>query len=156
MKKILCFFAITLLASSILFAQSRNTRIFTVFTSGGCGCTGSGGAPETFTTHAEVLNKLQLECTGVDFIAWNVTPPANLSIPILLEAAYNEVVSKKDSLDGVLIIGRISGDYRLAFTGLPTIVVYNLFEFMDGHPYHLITTGKIPEESILKRGNDYK
>ena len=85
-----------------------------------------------------------MECKGVDFIDWNVTPSANLSIPILLEAAFNEVTSKKDSLDGVLVIGRISGDYRLAFTGLPTIVVYNLFEFMDGHPYHLFTTGNIP------------
>ena len=156
MKKILFYLTMTILTSSILFAQSRNTRIFTVFTSGGCGCTGSGGAPETFTTHAEVLNKLQQECKGVDFIDWNVTPPANLSIAILLEAAYNEIMSKKDSLDGVLIIGRISGDYRLAFTGLPTIVVYNLFEFMDGQPYHLFATGKVPEESILKRGTDYK
>ena len=147
MKKISLFMVLIGFASVIASAQSQNTKIFTIFTSAGCGCTGSGGAPLTFTTHEMVLTELQKACDRVDFIKWEGT----------YKAAYEEVESNIDSYDGVLIIGRISGDYRLAFTGLPTIVVYNLFEFMDSQPYYLFATGDTDEESnILKGGIDYK
>jgi hypothetical protein len=85
-------------------------------------------------------------CTGIDFIEWE----GNRS------SAFAELTNNMDSYDGVLIIGRLDQDYRLAFTGLPTIVVYNLFEFMDAQPYHLFATGKVPEESVLKGGTGYK
>jgi len=145
MKRI--FFIITVIAvSSVLaFPQSKKTRVFTMFTSYGCGCTGSGGAPEEFTTQEQLMEKLRLSCEDVNFSVWEGT----------YRKACNEVETNKDSYDGVLIIGRISGDYRLAFTGLPTIVVYNLFEFMDAQPYHLFATGKMPGESVLKGGTDY-
>ena len=58
MKKICFVFVSILFTSLILSAQGRNTRIFTVFTSYGCGCTGSGGAPETFTSNDQVLSDL--------------------------------------------------------------------------------------------------
>ncbi len=146
MKKISCFTLLVLFSALFAFTQDRNTKVFTIFTSYGCGCTGSGGAPETFTTHEEVMDELRQSCTGIDFIEWEGNRPS----------ALDELTSNKDSYDGVLIIGRLDRDYRLAFTGLPTIVVYNLFEFMDSQPYHLFATGKIPEESVLKGGTGYK
>ncbi len=145
MKKISFSLALILFSSLFLLAQSKNTTIFTVFTSAGCGCTGSGGAPMTFTTNDQILSALQQACNGVNFIVWEGTR----------STAYDEIQKKKDNYDGVLIIGGIDGDYRLAFTGLPTIAVYNLWEFML-HPYNLFATGEIPEEAILMGGTDYK
>ena len=97
MKKI--FFSLTLIlfSSLVLFSQSRNTRIFTLFTSYGCGCTGSGGAPMTFTTNDDVIAKLQQACDGVDFIVWEGTR----------QDAQVEMQLRKSSYDGVLIIGGI-------------------------------------------------
>ncbi len=146
MKKMTCITLLFLLSALFTLAQGSNTRVFTIFTSYGCGCTGSGGAPETFTTHEEVLDELRNSCTGIDFIEWE----GNRS------SAFAELTNNINSYDGVLIIGRLDNDYRLAFTGLPTVVVYNLFEFMDAQPYHLFASGKIPGESILEGGTNYK
>ena len=99
----------------------------------------------TFTTNDDVIAKLQQACDGVDFIVWEGTR----------KAAYVEMQLKKSSYDGVLIVGGLDGDYRLAFTGLPTIAVYNLWEFMN-QPWDLFKTGKIPEDPILKGGTEYK
>ena len=127
-------------------AQDENTRIFTIFTSSGCGCTGSGGAPWTFTTHEMVLEDLQRACADVDFIRWEGS----------YEDAVSEVENHREDYDGVLIVGRVDWDYRLAFTGLPTIVVYNLFEFMDAQPYYLFATGETDQErNVLRGGTDY-
>jgi len=145
MKKTLFSLVLILCSSLVLLAQNKNTTIFTIFTSGGCGCTGSGGPPLTFTTHDQVMFALKQACNGVDFIRYEGTRTD----------AYVEVQNNKDSYDGVLIIGDIGGDYRLAFTGLPTIVVYNLFEFMN-QPYNLFATGKVPEKTMLKGGTNYK
>lgn len=135
------------MAFSLIFAsaQNENVKLFTIFTSYGCGCTGSGGAPDTYTTQEEVLDELRQACNEIDFIEFEGTSAA----------AYKEVITNKDSYDGVLVIGRLAGDYRLAFTSLPTIVVNNLFKFMDAQPYHLFETGKIDHKSILKGGTDY-
>ncbi len=127
-------------------AQSTPVKVFTIFTSGGCGCTGSGGAPASFMTHDEVVRNLQAACNGVDFVRWEGAAAAG----------YDEVKNHPGKYDGVLIVGRMSGDYRLAFTGVPTIVVYNLFEFMDAHPYHLFVTGQSDEQNnVLKNGTNY-
>ncbi len=148
MKKILFILAVITASSLVLFAQNGNTRIFTIFTSAGCGCTGSGGPPEVFTTHEELLDKLHQACKGIDFIRFEGS----------ITDAYNEVEGHKDNYDGVLIIGRVDGDYRLAFTGLPTIVVYNLWEFQSGHHYHIFHTGKVKddERNILQGGTNYE
>ena len=135
-KRCVLFFALILFSSFLVFAQSRNTRLFTIFTSGGCGCTGSGGPSETFTTHEQVLDGLRESCEGIDFAVFDGS----------ITDAYNEVESNKESYDGVLIIGRVDRDYRLAFTGLPTIVVYNLWEFQSGHHYHIFNTGKVKSD----------
>jgi hypothetical protein len=145
MKRIYFILGLVLFSSLISMAQSRNTKIFTMFSSKGCGCTGSGGAPMTFTTNEQVIYALQQACNSVEFVLWNGTR----------SAACDEIQSKKENYDGVLIIGEIDGDYRLAFTGLPTIVVYNLWEFMV-NPYNLFATGKVQQDGILKGGADYQ
>jgi hypothetical protein len=149
MKKITLLIALVIFSCVFAFAQSRNTKIFTIFTSSGCGCTGSGGPPETFTTNEEVFSNLQKACTGINFIEFKGT----------VKDAYNEVQSNKNSYDGVLIVGQMGNDFRLAFTGLPTIIVYNLFEFQGQHPYHAFATGKFTSDdgsSILNGGSYYK
>ncbi len=148
MKKILFIFAVLISSSLVLFAQNGNTRIFTMFTSAGCGCTGSGGEPEVFTTHEEVLEKLNQACEGIDFVWFGGS----------ISEGYAEVESNPDEYDGVLIIGRVDRDYRLAFTGLPTIVVYNLWEFQSGHHFYIFNTGKVKAEgkNILEGGTNYE
>ena len=146
MKTIPLILALIVFPACAALAQSSPVRIFTIFTSGGCGCTGSGGAPANFTSHEDVLKNLQTACNGIDFVRWAGTPAA----------AYDEVKGHPERYDGVLIVGRMSEDYRLAFTGLPTIVVYNLFEFIDAQPYHLFATGKTDEQNnVLKNGTNY-
>jgi len=147
MKQIILTISLIVFCFTGIFAQGRNTRVFTIFTSAGCGCTGSGGAPLNFTTHEEVLAALKKACSGIDFIEFKGT----------ITKAFNEVQNNKNNYDGVLIIGRVDNDYRLAFTGLPTIVVYNLWEFQSGHHYHIFTTGKVKEDgkNILAGGNNY-
>ncbi len=145
MKKISFSLTILLLSSMLILAQHRNATIFTIFTSHGCGCTGSGGAPETFTTNEQVVSDLRQACNGVDFMVWEGTR----------DAAYDEIQQNPESYDGVLIVGGLDGDYRLAFTGLPTIAVYNLWEFMN-QPWDLFATGKMREDPILTGGRDYQ
>ena len=145
MKKIALFIGLILFFSAFAFAQSENIRIFTIFTSYGCGCVGSGGAPETFTERDEVMDMLQHATSRIDFIEWEGSR----------DAAVNELQSNKDSYDGVLIIGMLYSDFRLAFTGLPTIAVYNLFEFQNV-PYNLLATGKMPERKVLEGGTNYE
>ena len=148
MKKISLFIVFIVFSSLFAFPQTRNTKIFTIFTSGGCGCTGSGGPPLTFQTHEMVIADLQKSCPEVDFVEFKGT----------ITNAYNEVQKNLKSYDGVMIIGRVDGDYRLAFTGLPTIVVYNLWEFQSGHHYHIFSTGKVKADgkNILEGGTNYK
>jgi len=129
-----------------LDAQDDNTRIFTVFLSRGY--VGPGGSAKNPVTNGALLHQLQNECPGIDFIARDIAEE-NLS----RESVLNELENSKEELDGVLIIGTLS-DYRLAFTGLPTIVVYNLWEW-DKSPYKLFATGK-EEECVLVGGPEYK
>jgi hypothetical protein len=125
-----------------------NTNIYTVFLNQGCSCP-AGGTPEGLITNEEVLRELQAKCTGVDFIARDITKrDTNIG------AVRDELEASKEHLDGVLILGALGNrDYRLAFTGLPTICVYNLFEWMN-IPYKLYDTGK--EDSIKVGGPEYK
>jgi hypothetical protein len=70
---------------------------------------------------------------------------------------FEELDKRKGELDGVVLVGLgASGagrDYRLAFSGLPTVVVYNLFEFMNV-PYKLFATGQ-EAESVMVRDPEY-
>jgi hypothetical protein len=138
---------LVLASGSLLWAnEEENTKIYTVFANQGCSCP-AGGTPEGLITNEELLHKLQDECPGIDFITRDLTKRG-----ITTEALLNELGALKYDLDGVLIIG-VSREYGLAFTGLPTIVVYNLFEWMN-MPYKLYDTGKEPD-SILVGGPAY-
>jgi len=143
MKKsgLLLLVCMLMLASgSLLYAKTgENTKIYTVFVSRGYG--GAGGAPKSFITNEEILHKLQNECKGIDFIVKDTA------------AVLKELEDSKEGVDGVLIIGT-SREYRLALTGLPTIIVYNLFEWMN-IPYKLYNTGK-EQDSILVGGPEYQ
>jgi len=119
--------------------MGEKTAVYTVFLSRGRAGPGAAIEPERFTTNDELLQKLKATCPGVNFITGS---PRN---------AAKELKERKGELDGVLLVGVGSGgghsrDYSLAFTGLPTIVVYNLFEFMN-FPYKLFATGQA-EESV--------
>ena len=139
---------LVLASGSVLHAKvGENTKIYTIFANKGCSCP-AGGTPEGLTTNAEVLHELQNECIGVDFIARDMTKRGTTTVSIV-----NELEASKDDFDGVLIIG-VSREYPLAFTGLPTIVVYNLFEWMN-IPYKLYDTGK-EQDSILVEGPEYE
>jgi len=141
--------ALVLASGSMLEGKvGENTDIYTVFVNQGCSCP-AGGAPEGLITNEEVLRKLQARCSGVDFIARDITK-RDTSI----RAVLNELEGSKEGLDGVLILGALGNrEYRLAFTGLPTICVYNLFEWMN-IPYKLYDTEK--ESSIKVGGPEYK
>ena len=121
----------------------ENTNIYTVFVNQGCSCP-AGGTPEGLITNKEVLRKLQAKCSGVDFIARDMTERGTS-----MQGVLDELDASRERLDGVLILGALGNrDYRLAFTGLPTICVYNLFEWMN-IPYKLYDTGR---ESSIKVG----
>ncbi len=132
--------------------MAEKTVIYTVFLSRGYAGAGTLPEPEAFMSNQELLEKLKNECNGVKFIAKDVTGggtnPASVA---------KELEKCKKDLDGVLLVsfglGGRARDYRLAFSGLPTIVVYNLFEFMN-IPYKLFGTGQ-EEESILEGGLGY-
>jgi len=140
---------LVLASGSLLWSKvGGNTKIYVVFVNQGCTCP-AGGTPEGLITNEEVLHKLQSECSGIDFIARDITKR-----DMTIESVANELEGSKEDLDGVVIIGALGNrDYRLAFTGLPTICVYNLFEWMN-FPYKLYNTGK--ENSIKVGGPEYK
>jgi hypothetical protein len=89
------------------------------------------------TTNEEVLHQLQRECDGVDFVVRDLTKSANL------ESVLNEISDIENfNYDGVLVIGD-TNVYKLALTGLPTVVVHHVIGFMH-IPYRLyISEGKI-------------
>jgi len=140
---------LVLAGGSLLQAkEAKNTKIYTVFVNQGCSCP-AGGTPEGLITNEEVLRKLQAKCSRVDFIARDITKR-----DISIGAVLNELEASKEALDGVLIFGALGNrEYELAFTGLPTICVYSLFEWMN-IPYKLYDTGK--ESSIKVGGPEYK
>jgi hypothetical protein len=123
-----------------------NTKIYTIFLSQGY--VGPGGSAKNPITNDQLLQKLQGEFSKIDFISRDITKD-NIS----RESVLNELYESKENLDGVLIIGTLS-DYKFAFTGLPTIVVYNLWEW-DMSPYKLFYTGK-EEDCVLVGGPAYK
>jgi len=146
---ILVFLMVLACVSSLEAKVAENTKIYTVFVNQGCSCP-AGGTPEGLITNEEVLHKLQDKCSGVDFIARDITK-RDITIPTVL----SELEDSKEGLDGVLILGALGNkEYRLAFTGLPTICVYNLFEWMN-IPYKLYDTAK-EEDSVKVGGHEHK
>ncbi|MBN2505487.1 MAG: hypothetical protein JXQ71_02215 [Verrucomicrobia bacterium] len=125
-------------------APAVNTKVYTLFLSRGYG--GAGEPPQAPLTNQELLSRLQSECEGMEFITRDLS-----SSRISHEEIENDLRNRTD-IDGVLIIGT-TRHYTLAFTGRPTIVVYNLFEWMN-IPYQLYSTGA-ERESVLTGGPVY-
>ncbi len=73
MKRIAIWLMLIVWSYSVSFSQGSNARLFTIFTSAGCGCTGSGGVPMNFTTHDQVLSQIRLACEKIDFVRWEGT-----------------------------------------------------------------------------------
>jgi hypothetical protein len=120
-------------------------KMFTVLTSPGY--VGAGNVPRELLTNEALLRQLRDDVPDVEFIARDMTEAGCTP-----ESVLNELEHRKADLDGVLIVGA-SRLYGLALSGLPTIVVYNLFEWMN-IPYKLYATGKEPD-SILVGGPAY-
>ena len=127
--------------------EDEKAKIYTIFMDRGIYLGGGTKLLEagTFTNNEKLLNKLRNVCSETEFIARDLT-----NSDVSVEKVYNELESLKETIDGVLIIGDIHGEYRLAFTGLPTIVVYNLFASLHT-PYKLYATGE--EKQSIWVGN---
>jgi len=121
------------------------TKIFTVFTSPGY--VGAGNVPRDLLTNDVLLRQLRDDVPDAEFIARDLT-----DAQCTPDSVLNELEHRKVDLDGVLIVGA-SRLYGLALSGLPTIVVYNLFEWMN-IPYKLYATGSEPD-SVLVGGPAY-
>jgi hypothetical protein len=147
MKKITLVTALIVFFSCFTFAKSENTKIFTVFLNQGY--LETGGPVKNPLTNNDVLSQLQNQFNEIDFIARDITQP-----DISFDSLLNELEDLKENIDGVLIFGNLRQN-KLAFTGLPTIVVYNLWAW-DQSPYKLFATNGEAEESILVGGPDYK
>jgi len=94
--------------------------------------------PKSLLSNKDLLAKLQAACKDVEFI------PREL---VGYDKLLGEIATIKDELDGVLIVGASrrglarfapagTEQQPLAFTGLPTIVVQNLFK-LQGAPFEL-------------------
>ena len=102
---------------------SGKTKIYTVFLSSGVQHLESTDLKPS--TNEEILGKLRSECEGVDFVVGSPTVGAE---------------KLKQEFDGVLIFGGLE-NYKIALTGLPTIIVYNFPEFLH-----------IPHELFREKG----
>lgn len=122
--------------------MGRDIRIFTIFATPGFG--GAGAPPDTLLTNEELLQRLQAACTQVTFVARDLRA-------LGAGAVLNELEDQKECLDGVLVVG-VTREYGLFFSGLPTVVVYNLFEFMNV-PYALFRErGKVLSATLDRIG----
>lgn len=76
-------------------------------------------------THAQIVERLQRDCDGVDFTVRDLAAGAKL------DAVLNEVKDlKRQQFDGVIIYG-CPREYELLRSGLPTINVAVLNDFMN-------------------------
>jgi len=118
--------ALVLVGGSLLQAkEGKNTKIYTVFASGGVQHFESELLKPL--TNEDLLHKLRSECDGVDFVVG--------SFP-------HEIEHIKENFDGVLTFGHLRR-YSIALTGLPTIVVYNFPEFLHIPYGFFLSKGKI-------------
>lgn len=147
MKKSILLIALMTWAALSFAAQNEKTRILTVFLNEGYLRT--GGPVENPVTNSDLLAKLQQHFGEIDFLARDITRS-----PLSRDSVLSELEKTKADLDGVLIFGNLRQN-KLAFSGLPTIVVYNLWAW-DQSPYKLFATGGDVQESIMVGGPDYK
>ncbi|MCP4257867.1 MAG: hypothetical protein GY774_10115 [Planctomycetes bacterium] len=113
--------------------RSEHARIYTVF---------FGTAPSQDDTDLEpisneaIVQRLQEECDGVDFVV------RDLRRGVTMQSVLNEIKDlKKLHYDGVIICG-CPRDYELLRSGLPTINVVVLNDFMN-IPYPLYKNNRV-------------
>ncbi len=152
--KIIWLFIYAMILSNFSFAQNTQSakrvnennklKIYTIFFSPGWGWGGSL-PPRYVLSNEALLEKLKSKIEGVEFISRDLSKPnpsfsdyigRTLTLTDKLEAAIEEVKKMDEEIDGVLLFKDLPNDHRLAFTGKPTIVVNNLFEF-NTIPYEL-------------------
>ena len=108
-------------------ASPTRAKIFTVFGETNPSPDDTSVVP---TSDADLLRRLQENCPGVEFVCRDKKGSG------ALEAILNEMRDlKKQGYDGVLLFGA-PRHYGLTETGLPTILVYSIHDFMN-IPYAL-------------------
>lgn len=122
----------------------QTTKLYTVFVDEGVQHFESEAL--TPTTNEQLLRQLEARCGGVDFTVRDASEAGTT-----LQAVVDELQAHKDDFDGVLIFGGLN-DYRPAFTGLPTIAVYNFPEFSH-LPYKLFEERACLLTATCDRGN---
>jgi len=127
------------------------TNIFVAFLSSGRPNAGTLPNTKSFMSNEEILRELERQCEGIEFTVRDFTDPN--SNP---ESLAWELETLKNELDGVVLVGFGTSfrDDRWISTGLPTVVVYNLFEFMHV-PYKIFADGT-GSESILTGKQTYQ
>jgi len=155
----------------------ENTKIYLLFLSRGYRVTvGSTLEDVDYLTNDEVLQQLQDTCEGVDFIVRDLTKRDTTTMESVLSelrgvkyGIHNgedlewahmgkpipELKGSKNGIDGVVIFGN-PNPYSLAFSGQPTIVVWNLFEHIMDLPHMLFDKGKKEEGATMVGGPEYK
>ncbi len=126
-------------AAKVPKGPPSGAKIFTVFGGGGPSKDDTSVVP---TSDADLLDRLKNNCPGIEFVVRDKKKPG------ALESILNEMRDlKKQGYDGVLLFGA-PRNYGLAETGLPTIVVYSIHDFMN-IPYTLFAEqGKILTTTI--------
>ena len=108
-------------------ARPPRARIFTVFGPMNPSPDDTSVVP---TSDADLLRRLEENCPGIDFVRRDEKKPG------ALESILNEMRDlKKQGCDGVLLFGA-PRHYGLTETGLPTLLVYSIHDFMN-IPYAL-------------------
>ena len=143
--------------------MSRPTRIFVVYMTPGYdtarlhynrSVVGPDGKriPRDFLSNEALTDKLRGACPRVEFVARTLDHS-----PVGYQRLLAEVEGMKDDCDGIMLVGeaRVTGygvlgraQQPLAFTGLPTIIVSNLFK-LQPTPFKTCTThGKVIVASL--------
>ena len=149
--------------------MGRNAKIYTVFIGPGYDTArlhfrrsvmGPDGVriPKSFLSNKDLLQKLRSALPDIEFVSRDLEPS-----PKGYDRLLMEIRELKDELDGVMLIGghairrfalSDTEQQPLAFTGLPTIAVDNLFK-LQPHPYETfaqkgkIITACVDREAIL-------
>jgi hypothetical protein len=127
-------------------ASMKPARVFLVFTTRGYML----NTPDDLYTNDEVVADLAQSLPGLDFIVRDVSNP-----DVDIKDVMVELELEQDSLDGVVIVGRLSSrsaPYDITATGLPTVMVNNLlvFPWMSNQ---LFTHGR--EFDLIRTGTEY-
>lgn len=120
-------------------APPPRAKVFTIFGHTNPSADDTSVVP---TTDAELLGRLQKNCPGIEFV------PRDLKKAGALESILKEMGDlEKQDYDGVLLFGA-PRHYGLTESGLPTIVVYSIHDFMN-IPYTLFAErGKVLTTTI--------